>query len=237
MWFFHLCVVVDTQIFLQKLATPSSFPHLWKMLWKSHFQPKFSAFYFLLYLKWGNDLQKRKKKTIKGFIYCLPSWPELSPNSHLCWLWELLNSLLREHLFPSQHLTKPAILQIFVLITSLWVGKKINTKLSAKYDRCLEYILCRKFQKKNENSLCVVYSFIYFLLYNIVLVLPYINMNLPWEYTGSPSWTPLLLPSPYHPSGSSHCTTPRILYHASNLDWRFVSYMILYKFQCHFPKS
>ena len=27
------------------------------------------------------------------------------------------------------------------------------------------------------------------------------------------------------------------VYHASNLDWRFVSYMILYMFQCHSPKS
>ena len=28
-----------------------------------------------------------------------------------------------------------------------------------------------------------------------------------------------------------------IQYRASNLDWRFVSYMILYMFQCHSPKS
>ena len=47
-----------------------------------------------------------------------------------------------------------------------------------------------------------------YLLYNIVLVLPYINMNPPRVYTCSPSWTPLLPPSPYHPSGSSQCTSP-----------------------------
>ena len=46
-----------------------------------------------------------------------------------------------------------------------------------------------------------------FLLYNIVLVLPYINMNLPWVYTCSQSWTSLPPPSPYHPSGSSQCTS------------------------------
>ena len=40
------------------------------------------------------------------------------------------------------------------------------------------------------------------------MVLPYINMNLPQVYTCSPSWTPLPLPSPYHPSGSSQCTGP-----------------------------
>ena len=28
-----------------------------------------------------------------------------------------------------------------------------------------------------------------------------------------------------------------ILYHASNLDWLFISHMILYMFQCHPPKS
>ena len=47
------------------------------------------------------------------------------------------------------------------------------------------------------------------LLYNIVLVLPYINMHPPRVYTCSPSWTPLPRPSPYHPSGSSQCTSPK----------------------------
>ena len=48
------------------------------------------------------------------------------------------------------------------------------------------------------------------LLYNIVLVLPYINMHQPQVYTCSPSWTPLPPPSPYHPSGSSQCTSPKL---------------------------
>ena len=30
---------------------------------------------------------------------------------------------------------------------------------------------------------------------------------------------------------------PNILYPASNIDWQFVSYMIVYMFQCHSPKS
>ena len=41
------------------------------------------------------------------------------------------------------------------------------------------------------------------------MVLPYINMNLPQAYMCSPSWTPLPPPSPYHPSGSSQCTSPK----------------------------
>ena len=53
------------------------------------------------------------------------------------------------------------------------------------------------------------FIFFYLLLYSIVSVLPYINKNPPWVYTCSPSWTPLPPPSPYHPSGSSQCTSPR----------------------------
>ena len=41
------------------------------------------------------------------------------------------------------------------------------------------------------------------------MILPYINMNLPRVYTCSPSGTPLPPPSPYHPSGSSQCTSPK----------------------------
>ena len=36
-----------------------------------------------------------------------------------------------------------------------------------------------------------------------------------------------------HPSTPA----PSILYHASNLDWRFISHMIIYMFQCHSLKS
>ena len=49
--------------------------------------------------------------------------------------------------------------------------------------------------------------FIY-LLYNIVLVLSYIYLNLPWVYICSTSWTSLGPPSPSHPGGSSQCPSP-----------------------------
>ena len=48
-----------------------------------------------------------------------------------------------------------------------------------------------------------------FKLYNIVLVLPNIEMNPPQVYMCSPSWTLLPPPSTYHPSGSSQCTSPK----------------------------
>ena len=66
---------------------------------------------------------------------------------------------------------------------------------------------CGIFYEKTDNFLKLIYVFI--LLYNTVLVLPYIDLNPPWVYMYSPSWTPLPPLSPSHPSGSSQCTSPK----------------------------
>ena len=77
-------------------------------------------------------------------------------------------------------------------------------------------------------SYWVIFSFLFFLnfilLYNTVLVLPYVNMNPPWVYTCSQSYTPLPPPSPYHLSGSSQCTSPKhlISYMEPRLAMRFL---------------
>ena len=62
--------------------------------------------------------------------------------------------------------------------------------------------------KRNSSILIFYFLNLFILLYNIVLVLPYINLNPPWVYMCSPSWNPLPPPSPSHPSGSSQCTSP-----------------------------
>ena len=46
-----------------------------------------------------------------------------------------------------------------------------------------------------------------------------------------------LLPPCTIPLGRLSAPAPSIQYHASNLDWQFVSHMKLYMFQCHSPKS
>ena len=43
---------------------------------------------------------------------------------------------------------------------------------------------------------------------------------------------PVPPPSPSDPSGSSQCTRPEHLSHASNLGWWYVSHLIVYLFQC-----
>ena len=67
--------------------------------------------------------------------------------------------------------------------------------------------------------------------------LPYIDMIQPWVYVCSLSWTPLPIP-PHpipqdHPSASALSTPSHVL----NLDWRSVSHMIIYMFQCYSFKS
>ena len=46
-----------------------------------------------------------------------------------------------------------------------------------------------------------------------------------------------LLPPHTIPLGHPSALAPSIQYHALNLDWQLVSYMIFYMFQCHSPKS
>ena len=48
---------------------------------------------------------------------------------------------------------------------------------------------------------------------------------------------PLPTPSPSHPSGSSQCTSPEHLSHASNLGWWSVSPLIVYLVQCYFLRT
>ena len=64
-------------------------------------------------------------------------------------------------------------------------------------------------QKLWKKAVFFFFFNLIFKLYSIVLVLPNIKMNLPQVYMCSLSWTLLPPPSPYHPSGSSQCTSPK----------------------------
>ena len=96
---------------------------------------------------------------------------------------------------------------------------------------------CSKFEEYFYLFIFIFFLFIFFKfyfifkLYIIVLVLPNIEMNPPQVYMCSPSWT--LLPPHTIPLGRPSVLAPRIQYHALNLDWHLVSYMIFYMFQCH----
>ena len=59
------------------------------------------------------------------------------------------------------------------------------------------------------------------------------DMNPPRVYMCSPSWTPPPTSLPPTPLGHPSAPAPNTLSHASNLDWWFISHMIIYMFQCH----
>ena len=83
---------------------------------------------------------------------------------------------------------------------------------------------------------CVFFYFILFLSFTILYwFFPNIEMNPPQVYMCSPFWT--LLPPHTIPLGRPSAPAPSIRYCALNLDWWLISYMILYMFQCHSPKS
>ena len=84
----------------------------------------------------------------------------------------------------------------------------------------------------------IFYLFIYFFYFTILY---WFWHTLTWICHGC-TW----VPNHEHPShlpphtislGNPSAPAPSILYPALNLDWWFISYMILYMFQCHSPKS
>ena len=85
------------------------------------------------------------------------------------------------------------------------------------------------------------WHFIYFILFFNFTILYWFCHISKWirhRYTCAPHPEPSsLLPPHTIPLGRPSAPAPSIQYSASNLDWRLVSYMILYMFQCHSPKS
>ena len=88
---------------------------------------------------------------------------------------------------------------------------------------------------------CVKNLEIFFiLLFNFTILFWFCHIST-WirhRYTRVPHPEPsFLLPPHTIPLGHPSAPAPSIQYRASNLDWRLVSYMILYMFQRHSPKS
>ena len=98
------------------------------------------------------------------------------------------------------------------------------------------------------NWRIIKFSFFFFFFFNFILFLNFtiligsaIYRN---ESTTGIHVFPILNPPPSYllpphtiPLGCPIAPAPSIQYRALNLDWWLVSYMILYIFQCHSPKS
>ena len=80
----------------------------------------------------------------------------------------------------------------------------------------------------------------FFLFFNFTVLywFCHISKSIRHRYTCVPHpEPPSLLPPHTIPLGRPSAPAPSIQYRASNLDWRLISYMLLYMFQCHSPKS
>ena len=82
------------------------------------------------------------------------------------------------------------------------------------------------------------FNLILFFNFTILYWFRHISKWIHHRYTCVPHPEPSsLLPPHTIPLGRPSAPAPSIQYRASNLDWQFISYMILYMFQCHSPKS
>ena len=105
--------------------------------------------------------------------------------------------------------------------------------------------LTRDGQIKKVHNLslyfCSMFSFFFLILFFNFTILYWFCHISTWihhKYTHVPHLEPSsLLPPHTIPLGCPSAPAPSIQYHASNLDWWLISYMILYMFQCHSPKS
>ena len=85
------------------------------------------------------------------------------------------------------------------------------------------------------GSLAIFFFFFYFpILYWFYHTLTWIRHRCTWVPNPEP---PFHLPPHIISLGHPSAPAPSILYPVSNLDYRFISYMIVYMFQCHSAKS
>ena len=93
-------------------------------------------------------------------------------------------------------------------------------------------------QRTFEYSPAPQFVLFYFFNFTILYWFCHISTWIRHRYTRVPHLEPFsLLPPCTIPLGHPSAPDPSIQYHASNLDCRLVSKLILYMFQCHSPKS
>ena len=98
------------------------------------------------------------------------------------------------------------------------------------------FLDCKWYYVQSISILCINLN--NFLNFKILYWFCHISKWICHRYTRVPHPKPSsLLPPHTIPLGRPIAAAPSIQYHASNLGWQLVSYMILYIFKCHFPKS
>ena len=91
-----------------------------------------------------------------------------------------------------------AVCKLLIWLHWTWNWEEICTNIMNWYELASAHYQAVTNISRWTQSLLDCFSLslsLFFLLYNIILVLPYIDMNLPQVYTCSPPWTPFPPPS------------------------------------------
>ena len=111
------------------------------------------------------------------------------------------------------------------------------------WNRFKQYHLERHIVVFPTDTLLTKMIFVFFIFYFYFILQYCIGFAIHWhESTTGVHAFPNMNPSSHLPPhnislGHPRAPAPSMLYPASNIDWHFVSYMIVYMLQCHSPKS
>ena len=125
------------------------------------------------------------------------------------------------------------------ILTQNWSQQPLNRAVAANIKNSSSLLTYRKVCEKSIYfflfyKIFSSYFFILFFNFTILYWFCHISTWIRHRYTRVPHPEPSsLLPPCTIPLGHPSAPAPSIQYRASNLDWRLVSYMILYMFQCH----
>jgi len=121
-------------------------------------------------------------------------------------------------------------------VFSIWRSDSPITIFTKKVEKTWLklFILERTFFLRQKSQILFYFIFILFLNFTILYWFCQILKWICHRYTCVPHPEPSsLLPPHTIPLGHPSAPAPSIQYRASNLDWRLISYMILYMFQSH----
>ena len=125
--------------------------------------------------------------TLSRFLYKCP------------FVWHLCHLSLKDFLEISGHLARKLFMKYLCFLYNEYISSCSTCSYIGRGYLSL-YMFTYLYSWSKVYQLWLFFFFNFILLYNTVLVLPHINMNPPWVYMCSQSWTPLQPPSPYHPS-------------------------------------
>jgi len=151
-----------------------------------------------------------------------------------------LDSVLKSRdvtLLTKVHIVKAMVFPVVTFGCETWTIKKEERQRIDAFELwCWRRQLKVPWTVKRSNQ--SIFFFFFFYFYFIFKLYKIVSKWIHHRYTCVPHPKPSsLLPPHTIPLGHSSAPAPSIQYCASNLDWQLISYMILYMFQCHSPKS